>query len=101
MSEFSGPLRALFEKIAPPVDIDRVMGRERIADRRRPGWLVAAAAAAVVLAAGGGWLLLGHLGGSRRRLGQGVRRSGCPRRTRRAGDVVGDSWGAGLGGRGI
>jgi hypothetical protein len=60
MSEFSGPLRALFEKIATPVDIDRVMSTDRTAERRRPGWLVPVVAAAVVLIAGGGWLLLGR-----------------------------------------
>ena len=59
MSETGDQLRALFERIAPPIDIRGAMAsRESVVDPRR-GWLFAVAAAGVTLLVGvGGWLLV-------------------------------------------
>ncbi|MBN2114069.1 MAG: hypothetical protein JW785_08080, partial [Acidimicrobiia bacterium] len=48
---------ALFEEIAPPLDLRAITKGEQAASRPRRGWVVAVVAAAVVLLAGGGWLL--------------------------------------------
>ncbi len=58
MSETGNRLRALFEKIAPAIDLGRVMAAAGGRPRVRRGWLIAVAAAIVALLAGGGWLLL-------------------------------------------
>jgi hypothetical protein len=58
MSEIGERLRALFEEIAPSLDLGRVMTADRGQPRPRRGWLIAVAAAVVALLAGGGWLLL-------------------------------------------
>jgi hypothetical protein len=57
MSETGNRLRALFEEIAPAIDMGRVMAAAGDHPRARRGWLIAVAAAIVALLAGGGWLL--------------------------------------------
>jgi hypothetical protein len=57
MSETGRRLRALFEEIALPIDIGRVMAAPPARGGRRRGWVIALAAAVVVLVGGGGWLL--------------------------------------------
>jgi hypothetical protein len=58
MSETGRRLRALFEEIAPPIDISQVVAVRRAGRERPRGWVIALAAAVVVLLGGGGWLLL-------------------------------------------